>query len=135
MKKEFSTKWKASKQVRKQRKYHYNAPLHIKAKLLNVHLSKELSQKHKTKRIRVRSGDKVKIMRGKYKGKEGKVDVVNTKKSCLFITGIEISKKDGSKAKVPIHASNVMIIDASTDDNKRFTNKTNKEQNNGQESH
>ncbi|MFH0870821.1 MAG: 50S ribosomal protein L24 [archaeon] len=122
MKKEFSTKWKASKQPRKQRKYNYNAPLHLKAKSLNAHLSKELSQKHKIKRIRVRAGDKVKVMRGKYKGKEGKVDVVLTKKSCLFITGIEISKKDGSKAKVPIHASNVMIIDFSTEDKKRLTN-------------
>lgn len=121
MKKEFSTKWKASKQPRKQRKYSYNAPLHLKAKSLNVHLSKELSQKHKVKRIRVRSGDKVKVLVGKYKGKEGKVDVVNTKESRLSITGIEISKKDGSKVKVLIHASNVMIIDISTDDKKRFT--------------
>jgi hypothetical protein len=35
MKKEFSTSWKASRQVRKQRKYLANAPIHIKRKLIN----------------------------------------------------------------------------------------------------
>ena len=42
MKKIFSKHWKSSKQPRKQRKYRAKAPLHIKRKLLNVNLSKEL---------------------------------------------------------------------------------------------
>ena len=47
MKKKFSESWKSSKQVRKQRKYRYNAPLHIKQKFVNVHLAKELRKKYK----------------------------------------------------------------------------------------
>jgi len=123
MKKEFTTKWNKSKQPRKQRKYAYQAPLHIKGKLLSSKLDKELAQKHGLKRIRLRTGDKVRVMRGKFRGKEGKVDAVNLKKSRVAITGIEISKKDGSKTKPLIHASNLMITDLQTDDKKRIGKK------------
>jgi len=67
MKQKFSTTWKASKQPRKQRKYSANAPLHIKRKMLSANLSKPLREKHKIRNIEVRKGDKVIIMRGKFK--------------------------------------------------------------------
>lgn len=124
MEKKFSTKWKGSKQPRKQRKYAYNAPLHIKGKLLTACLAKELVKKHSAKKLRIKLGDKVRVMRGKFKGKEGKVDVVNIKKSTAYITGIEFTKKDGSKGRRPIHASNIMIIDLNTDDKNRLPRKT-----------
>jgi len=56
MKKKFSNSWKASKQVRKQRKFRYNAPLHIKHKFLSAHLSKELMKKYGTRNIPVKKG-------------------------------------------------------------------------------
>ncbi len=128
MNKKFSSAWKGSKQPRKQRKYRYNAPAHIRGKFLNVHLSKELAQKHGIKRIRVRSGDKVKILIGKFKGKESKVDVINLKKSKVMIAGVEVSKKDGSKSRPLIHASNLLITELNLDDKKRLDNiKQNKE--------
>jgi large subunit ribosomal protein L24 len=120
MKKKFSTKWCASKQPRKQRKYRMNAPLHIRGKFLTSKMSKQLAEKHTTKRVRIRIGDRVKIMIGKFKGIEGKIDFIDMKKSKVKITGAEISKKDGSKVKVPIHASNIMIIDLNMDDKKRM---------------
>jgi len=120
MNKRFSSAWKGSKQPRKQRKYGHNAPLHIRGEFLNAHLSKELAQKYGIKRTRVRAGDKVKIMRGKFKGKENKVDTINLKKSKVTITGVEISKKDGSKSRPLIHASNLLITELSTDDKKRL---------------
>ncbi|MBN2052185.1 50S ribosomal protein L24 [Candidatus Woesearchaeota archaeon] len=120
MKKTFSINWKASKQPRKQRKYQHNAPKHIKGSFLNVHLSKELAKKHGIKRIRVRVGDKVKIMRGSFRGKENKVENVNLKKSKVMISGIEISKKDGSKSRPLVHASNLIITELSTDDKERL---------------
>jgi large subunit ribosomal protein L24 len=122
MNKKFSSAWKGSKQPRKQRKYQYNAPAHIRGKFLNVHLSKELAQKHGIKRIRVRSGDKVKILIGKFKGKESKVDVINLKKSKVMIAGVEVSKKDGSKSRPLIHASNLLITELNLDDKKRLDN-------------
>jgi large subunit ribosomal protein L24 len=120
MKKAFSTSWVSSKQPRKQRKYRHNAPLHVLDKFMNAKLSKALSEKHNAKRARVRVGDKVKVMRGKFSGKEAKVELVNVKKSNVYLTGIEVLKKDGSKAKIPIHASNVMITDLNMDDKKRM---------------
>lgn len=123
MKKKFSTKWKGSIQPRKQRKYRHNAPLHIKGKFINVHLDKELAKKHSIRRIRLRVGDKVKIMRGKFKGKEGKIDMIALKNSKAIITGIEISKKEGSKTKPLIHASNLLIIELNLDDKKRLKRK------------
>lgn len=123
MKKKFSTSWKGSKQPRKQRKYRYNAPLHLRGDFLNAPVSEELVKKHSIKRTRVRVGDKVKIMRGKFKGKEGKIELVNIKKSTVYVVGTESTKKDGSKARVPIHASKVMIIDMSVDDKTRLPEK------------
>jgi large subunit ribosomal protein L24 len=120
MKRTFSTHWLSSKQPRKQRKFRMNAPLHTRGKFLTSMLSKPLAEKYKINRTRIRVGDKVKVMVGKYKGTEGKVDFIDIKKSRVKITGIEVSKKDGSKAKAPIHASNLMIVDLSLEDKKRL---------------
>jgi len=123
MRKKFSTKWKRSRQPRKQRKYKYNAPIHIRGNFLNAHLSEELAKKHGLKTIRVRVGDKVKVMRGKFKGREGKIELVDLKKSKVAITGIDISKRDGSKSKPLIHASNLLITELNLDDKRRLKKK------------
>ena len=120
MKQKFSTAWKASKQPRKQRKYLANAPLHIKRKFLSVNLSKELRKKHGKRNIPVVKGDKVKIMRGKFKKKSGKVTEVKTKMMKIYIEGIQVKKTDGSKASVPLRASNLQIIELNLDDVKRL---------------
>jgi large subunit ribosomal protein L24 len=128
MKNKFSKHWKSSTQPRKQRKYTANAPLHIKKKLLSTNLSKELRKKFKIRNIEVRKGDTVKIMRGKFKKKTGKIIEVDTKKSKVKIEGIQVKKQDGSKANVRMWPSNLQIIELNTDDKKRMkrTNKTEK---------
>lgn len=75
----------------------------------SVHLSKSLRDKYKLKNIGIRNGDSVKIMRGKFKNKTGRVEKVNLKKSKVFVEGIQIEKTDGTKAKVGIAPSNLMI--------------------------
>jgi len=122
MKNKFSKHWKASKQPRKQRKYRANAPLHIKKKLLNVNLSKDLRKKYHKRSIVVRKGDNVKIMRGKFKNKSGKIIELDIKDTKLKIDGINIKKKDGSKVNVKIHPSNLQITDLNLDDKKRMKN-------------
>jgi len=119
MKVRFSKNWKRSKQPRKQRKYRYNAPLHIKQKFVKAHLSKELRAKHNTRSLILRKGDKVKIERGQYKKKTGSIDKVDLKKRKVYITGIEIQKKDGTKTVYPIDPSNIMITDINLDDRYR----------------
>ena len=115
----FSTTWKSSTQPRKQRKYRYNSPLHVKQKLVHTTLSKDLRKKHGLRNTQVKTGDKVKILRGKFKGKEGKVERVSLKYEKVFVTGIENVKKDGNKVMVPLVPSNLMIVDLKLDDKKR----------------
>jgi len=122
MKRKFSTHWKSSKQPRKQRKYLANAPLHIKMKLMGVNLSKELRKKYQKRSVALRKKDSVKIMRGKFKGKKGKVIKVMLKTQKVEIDGIQIKKQDGSKVNIKLRPSNLQIIELNLEDKKR--NKT-----------
>jgi len=120
MKKKFSRSWNKSKQTRKQRKYRFNAPLNIKSKFMGCHLSKELRGKYKKRSVVIRKGDGIKVLRGQFKGKTGRIDRINIKKSKVYITGIEITKKDGTKALYPIHPSNLIINELNLEDKKRI---------------
>ena len=120
MRKEYSSKWVASSQPRKQRKYLANAPLHKRRNFLSVNLAKTLREKQNTRNVVLRTGDKVKVMRGKFKGKEGKVTKIMTKLSKIYIEGIQTTKQDGSKVNVPLRASNLQIIELNLDDKQRF---------------
>ena len=111
MKKEFSKAWIGSRQVRKQRKYRENAPLHIQYKFMASNLSKDLRKKLGTRNIEVRKGDKVKVMRGKFAGKDGKVARVDLKKTRITVEGLQRQKKEGTKIEVFFSASKVQIIE------------------------
>ncbi len=113
MKNKFSTKWKESKQPRKQRKYLANAPLHLRKKFVNINLSKELRKKQNKRNIQARKGDKVKIMRGEFKGQAGKILEVNIKSSLVIVEGIQAKKRDGSKVNLKLQPSNLQIIELS----------------------
>ncbi|MBW2973264.1 50S ribosomal protein L24 [Candidatus Woesearchaeota archaeon] len=119
----WSSAWKSSKQPTKQRKYARNAPKHVRSKQLSSHLSADLRKKHGKRSMRIRNGDKVKVMIGNFKGKTGKVERVDTKKQRIYITGIELLKKDGSKTLYPIKASNIMIQELDLSDKRRLKKK------------
>ena len=121
--KAYSKNWKASKKPAKQKKYALNAPLHVKRKMVKSALSKELKEQHKVNALTVRTGDTVKIMRGDHKGKSGKVLGFGVKdRSRVLVSGIEVTRLDGSKKNVPLVASNLMITRTETD--KRRINKS-----------
>jgi len=126
MKKKFSTKWKASKQPRKQRKYSYNAPLHLRHKALSSTLDKELRKKHGIRNIEIRKNDEVKIMAGDFKGKSGKINKVNYKLSRVSVEGIQNTKKDGTKVAVWFNPSNLKITSLNLDDKERLNKKQEK---------
>lgn len=111
--------WKKSLQPRKQRKYRYQAPLHIKQKFMHVHLSPELRKKYAFRQIQLKTGDKVKVLRGDFKKREGKVETIHLKREQVFIIGLERIKKDGTKLLVAFHPSNLMILELNLDDKKR----------------
>lgn len=121
MKSNFSKDWISSKKANKQRKYLYNASIHIRGKILSSMLSKELKKKYNKNSIRPRKNDKVKIMRGQFKGKTGKIEKVDIKNYKLIVDCCEVIKKDGTKTIYPIHYSNVMITELYLDDKKRFS--------------
>jgi len=118
MKKQFSNKWNGSKKPRKQRKFRATSPLHVKRKLISSHLSKELRKKHGKRAMPARKGDSVKIMKGAFAGKSGKIEKVDSKKMKVYIESMQISKKDGSKVSVPFDASNLLITEIAEDKNR-----------------
>ena len=76
--------------------------------------------------MKVRVGDKVRILAGKDKGKEGKVTVTLKKKDKVVVEGINIVKKHMKpnnanetggilSVEAPIHVSNVKVIEAKED--------------------
>ena len=119
MEKKFSTAWKSSKQPRKQRKYLANAHIHIRKKMISANLSKELRKKYGKRSLPVRKGDTIKIMRGKFKNKQGKVTSVNPSTFGIEVEGIQRKKQDGSKVNVKLQPSNLQIIELDLTDSRR----------------
>lgn len=117
--KDWSKKWVSSKSPRKQRKYVYNAPLHIAKKLISVRLNKDLKEKYGRRNVSVRKGDRVKIMVGQFKGKISKVSRVSLKHKRIYVDDAHTLKRDGGKLMYPLHPSNLMIMELELDDKLR----------------
>jgi len=103
----------------KQRKYRANAPIHIRQKLVSGTLSKELRKKHEKKSFPLKKGDKVKVMKGQFKGRTGKIERVDLKKLKATVEGVNRVKKEGAKIEVLLDPSNLQIIELSMTDKKR----------------
>jgi large subunit ribosomal protein L24 len=72
---------------------------------------------------KIKKGDKVKVIAGKDKGKEGLVMSVNFEKQKVNVEGVNLAKKhqkptsEDNKGGIiekdmPIHISNVMVVDS-----------------------
>lgn len=120
MKSQFSTHWKSSRQVRKQRKYQYNAPLHTKHKFLSTNLSKELREKYGKRNLPLRKGDEVLVMRGAFAKKKAKVSSVDLKNARVVLEGMQRAKKEGTKVNVFFHPSVLQIQMLNLDDKQRL---------------
>ncbi len=118
---EWSSNWKSSKETAKQRKYGYNAPLHVKRKFLSANLSDTLRKKAGKSSVPVRLGDEVVIKRGSFKGSTGEIIKVIIKEGTFHIKGIVRKKTDGTEVQVPLHPSNVQILSMNLDDPKRLS--------------
>jgi large subunit ribosomal protein L24 len=86
--------------------------------------------------MRFKTGDKVIVITGKDKGKEGKITKVLRDENKVVVEGLNIAKKhvkpNGQTAgsivemEMPIHASNVMIVDPKTKKGTRIGHDTDK---------
>ena len=117
--KEFTVKWLSSKQPRKQRKYRYNAPTHLRRKMLSSHLSKTLRQEYKKRSLPIRKDDEVIIVRGAFRKTTGKVTRVDLKALKIYVDNAKRKKVSGQDIEVPIDPSNVIITRLSLEDRKR----------------
>ncbi len=109
-----------SSQPRKQRKRLYNAPLHLRQKMMAAPLSPELRKELGYRSLPVRKGDTVKILRGKFRGHTGKVIGVSLDKLRIYVEGATVKRSDGKEVPYPIHPSKVMIVDLERSDERRF---------------
>src|ERR1700687_254801 len=94
----------------------YTASSHLLSKQLGSHLAKSLKEKYHCKSIRVVEGDSVKVLRGEFKGIEGKVTRVSTEKRGIAIEGIKREKLKGGNVDIFIHPSNVVITSLNLED-------------------
>jgi len=84
-----------------------------------ANLSKDLREKYGRRSIRPRVGDSVKIVRGEFKGVEGKVTKVDPKSGVVNVEGVTREKLKGGTALVPVSSSNLVVTSLLMDDKQR----------------
>ena len=99
----------------------YRATFHTKSKQLGSQLSEDLRKKYGKKSVRVVEGDSIKIVRGEFKGVDGKISKISTEKSSVAIEGVKKEKTKGDKFDVYIHTSNLLVTGLNTEDKWRIT--------------
>jgi large subunit ribosomal protein L24 len=87
--------------------------------MMSVHLNETLRKRYGKRNFPIHKGDNVKIMKGEFKGKTGKIDSVDLKKLRVMIDGIFRTKKDGTKVSVYFNPSNLLIKELNLEDEKR----------------
>ncbi|MFB6292408.1 MAG: 50S ribosomal protein L24 [Candidatus Nanohaloarchaea archaeon] len=116
----WSREWKSSKNPSKQRKYRENAPLHVKDELVSANLDPELRDELGTRNISLRTGDRVKVMRGDRKGDSGIVSRIDRENTKVYVNGIETERQDGSSHAIPLRPSNLQVTAINVEDDYRL---------------
>ena len=98
----------------------YRATFQTRSKQLGSALSKDLQKKYGKRSVRVNEGDSIKIVRGEFKGVDGKISKISTQKTSVSIEGVKKEKTKGDKFDVYIHTSNLVITSLNTSDKWRM---------------
>ena len=99
---------------RKLRRAHFQAPSHVRRVIMSSRLSQELRAKHNVRSMPVRKDDEVKVVRGKFKGKEGKVTQCYRLKWIIHVDKVTVENARGQTVNVGVHPSNVEITKMKT---------------------
>lgn len=94
----------------------FQAAHHTRSKQLGATLSKELRKKYGRRSARVIEGDTIRVLRGEFKGIDGKVTKTSTEKNSVAVEGIKREKLKGGNVDIYIHTSNVMITGLNIND-------------------
>ncbi|KAI3379188.1 hypothetical protein SNEBB_006014 [Seison nebaliae] len=102
---------------RKNRKRHFQAPSHIRRKLMCCRLSRDLQKQYNMKSIPINKGDEVDIIKGLSEATSksingGKVKAVYRKKFVLHLERSQREKANGQSVQVGIQPANVVITKA-----------------------
>ncbi len=108
-----------STQPRKQRYALYNLPPRENRAQIASHLSQELQEKYRRRAITVRKGDTVKVLRGDFKGIQGKVLNVNTRTRTVTIDGVTLETAKHAQKPRPVAPSNLLITKLDLTDPRR----------------
>ncbi|SRR3989344_3896778 len=108
-----------SSKVRKQRKFVYDAPLHVRRNMLASHLSEDLAKRYNRRSFPIRTGDEVEVMRGDFKGKKGKISKVDLKFYRVYVEGMTLKKVEGTERMAALHPSNLRILSLNLEDKRR----------------
>jgi len=76
---------------------------------MSASLAKELRDKYHYRSLPIRKDDEVKVVRGTYKGREGKITSVYRKKFVIYIEKLTREKANGATVNIGIHPSKVVI--------------------------
>ena len=106
----------------------YQATFTTKSKQLGSALSKDLHKRYGRRSVRVIEGDSIRIVRGEYKGVDGKISKISTQKNSVSIEGIKKEKTKGDKFDVYIHTSNLVVTSLNTGDKWRMARLEGKDQ-------
>ena len=98
----------------------FQATLQTRSKQMGSALSKDLQKKYGKKSARIIEGDSVTILRGEFKGVDGKISKISTQKSSVAIDGVKKEKTKGDKFDVYIHTSNLVITSLNSNDKWRM---------------
>lgn len=115
--------FKISSKRRTNRKKFYEADSNQRRIFMSSKLEKNLREINKLKTIPLRKGDEVKILRGDNKGKIGKIVQLSRKENFIFINTVTYKKTKGDENYLPIHPSNVEILNLIlTPERKKYLN-------------
>ena len=106
---------------RKSRKAHFGADSESRRKLMSCNLSKELQAKYNIRSMSIRKDDEVTVVRGTFKGREGKVIAAYRKKMVIHVERITKEKANGATTQVGIKCSNVILTKIKMDKDRKAT--------------
>lgn len=92
-----------------------------------------MSKKRFAPKMKIKKGDKVQVIAGAYKGKEGSILEVHAENNRVVVEGVNVMKKHTKPSNdnpggineitAPIHASNVALVDPKTGEPSRVGRK------------
>ncbi|KAG0629730.1 hypothetical protein M758_1G125500 [Ceratodon purpureus] len=110
---------RVSSSRRKSRKAHFSAPSSERRILMSAALSSDLKNKYNVRSVPVRKDDEVMVVRGTYKGREGKVVQVYRRKWVIHVERITREKVNGATVNVGIDTSKVVITKLKLDKDRK----------------